>query len=121
MHEQWLFLAAAVLLVGLGYPLAKRRIGPNRWYGFRVRATFANEQIWYDINAQAGRDLMVLGALVGILVLLLPKLPWIPPAMAVVMYSGVLAIGGVWSMIRGWREANHQLHTRQMRGGGGAT
>jgi uncharacterized membrane protein len=108
MHEQWLFLAVAVLLIGLGFPLAKRRIGPNRWYGFRVRATFADEQVWYDVNAQAGRDLMVLGALVGILVLLLPQIAWLPPVTTVLIYSGVLAVGSVWSMVRGWRAANRQ-------------
>lgn len=35
---------------------------PNRWYGLRLPATFADEQVWYDANAVGGRDMMLLGA-----------------------------------------------------------
>ena len=31
-----LFAVLGCLLVGIGWPLARRRVGPNRWYGLRV-------------------------------------------------------------------------------------
>jgi SdpI/YfhL protein family len=57
-----LFPAVGVLFVILGWPLAARRVWPNRWYGLRVTATFADERVWYAANAVVGRDLMALGA-----------------------------------------------------------
>jgi len=56
-----LCFAAGVLLMVAGIPLYLRRIPPNPLYGVRLRAT-RDERIWYEINARAGRDLIVLGA-----------------------------------------------------------
>lgn len=52
----------AILLVGLGLPLANRRVPPNRWYGYRVsRYQFEEEEIWYEINAQGGLRMFFCG------------------------------------------------------------
>ena len=61
-----LFFAEGLLFVGLGLPLAMRRIPPNRWYGFRVRKTLADEGIWYDANEVTGRDLVISGAVMSL-------------------------------------------------------
>lgn len=57
-----LCFAAGLLLFAAGIPLYLRRIPPNPLYGIRVRSTMSDERIWYDINARAGRDLMVIAA-----------------------------------------------------------
>jgi hypothetical protein len=72
MRADILFPALGLLLAALGYPLARRRVRPNRWYGLRVPATFASERVWFEANAVAGRDLILLGSAVGIAGLLLP-------------------------------------------------
>jgi len=57
-----LCIAAGVLLIMAGIPLYLRRVPPNPVYGVRFRAT-RDERVWYEINARAGRDLVLLGAM----------------------------------------------------------
>ena len=59
------FVFVGLTFIALGVPLVRRRIPRNRWYGFRVPKTFASEQVWYDANEIAGRDLVVAGAVVA--------------------------------------------------------
>lgn len=56
------FIGVGLLLIALAVPLIRRTVPPNRWYGLRVAATFADEWVWYEANARSGRDLLVLGA-----------------------------------------------------------
>ena len=56
-----LFVAAGLLLTGLSVPLIFRKIPPNPWYGFRVRATLENEEVWYPANGYAGKRLFWVG------------------------------------------------------------
>ncbi|MET0386456.1 MAG: SdpI family protein [Polyangiales bacterium] len=58
---------AIMTLVAL--PLWRRKVKPNKLYGFRLRSTLQNEALWYEVNAATGRDLTLVG--VGLLVLTL--------------------------------------------------
>jgi hypothetical protein len=49
------------LLALISLPLILRLVGPNAWYGFRVKATLDNADLWYDANAYAGWRLLVAG------------------------------------------------------------
>jgi membrane protein implicated in regulation of membrane protease activity len=112
-----LFPLLGLILVLLGWPLARRRVRPNRWYGLRVPATFADEWVWYEANAVAGRDMVLLGAVLVALALALPVL-----GMRGTAYAGacsvVLGLGSLVLAARGWRLANRLL--RERRGGSGA-
>src|SRR5438445_9865769 len=61
-----IFFADGLIFVGLGIPLATRRIPPNRWYGFRVPKTMAAEGIWFDANEVVGRDLAISGGIMAL-------------------------------------------------------
>ena len=61
--DLFVFPFAGLIFVGLGIPLALRKVGPNGKYGLRVPATFADESVWYDANAAVGRDLIVAGVI----------------------------------------------------------
>ena len=50
------FVATGLLLAGLSIPLIRRRVKPNRFYGFRTPQTLSDERIWYDANAYAGHQ-----------------------------------------------------------------
>lgn len=50
-----LFVFTGLLFVMLAIPLIKRRIPPNYAYGFRVKAAFTSDAIWYDINEYSAR------------------------------------------------------------------
>jgi hypothetical protein len=56
-----LYLVTGLLLVGLSLPLIYRKVPPNYWYGFRVRATLENEEIWYPVNEYAAKRLLWVG------------------------------------------------------------
>ena len=65
MTAGWLtliFIADGLIFVAAGIPLFQRRIGPNRWYGFRVPKTMSDEGIWFDANETMGKDLIISGA-----------------------------------------------------------
>lgn len=110
MSPQTMFPLVGLLLMGLGWPMAARRVPPNRWYGLRVPATFANEKVWYEANAAAGRDMMILGAVIVVVALVLVRLVDLSDS----TYSGVCAgVGALILTMRGWRAANRMLRERQ--------
>ena len=105
MSPDVLFPGVGLLLFGLGWPLARRRIRPNRWYGLRLPATFADDRVWYEANAVAGRDMMAVGAAVGLTGLLLPA-AGLHPTLVAVGCAAILTVGSLASTLRAWRLAN---------------
>lgn len=82
-----LYLCAAGGLMSIALGVGMQRIRPNRFYGIRTPATYADRRVWRDANRQAGRGLMVLGVLVTLFSLSLVVLPgdrW-PLAMAALL------------------------------------
>ncbi|MFL5517110.1 MAG: SdpI family protein [Gemmatimonadales bacterium] len=113
MVPELLFPVVGVLLALLGWPLAARRVGPNRWYGLRVPATFADRQVWFDANALTGRDMIGLGVAVAAVSLLLPRIARLPEPVYSGICAGVLGVGAVVLTVRGWREANRLQQARR--------
>lgn len=56
-----LYAFGGLALAGLSVPLILYKIPPNGLYGFRVRSTNSDPQLWYKVNAYAGRRLLVVG------------------------------------------------------------
>ena len=107
-------LGLSVLVILLAIPLARRRIPPNRWYGFRVPATFADREVWFATNAQAGRDLIALGVLLIVAALALPLLtPLLSPQLQLFLYAIVLVAGSIVITVRGLRLASRLLAERR--------
>jgi uncharacterized membrane protein len=52
-------LGLSLVLVLVAIPLALRKVRPNVIYGFRTRATLADEDVWYEANAYFGSRLIV--------------------------------------------------------------
>jgi hypothetical protein len=83
-----------LLLAGLAIPLIRKVVPPNRWYGFRIPLTLQDRQIWYTVNAWAGRRLLILGGATAIsapLGLWLPN-AWLP---VYVLGLGVFLLAGM--------------------------
>jgi hypothetical protein len=53
-----LFLFSGLLLAALSIPMIMRKIPPNGLYGFRVKKTMDNPEIWYPVNAYSGKWLL---------------------------------------------------------------
>ena len=113
MRPTLLFPALGILLVGLALPLAARRVRPNRWYGLRVPATFADAHVWYEANAVAGRDMVALGTLVTIVGIALPRVVRLSPDAYAGICAGLLGIGSLILAVRGWVLANRLLRERR--------
>jgi hypothetical protein len=52
-------VCCAFVFALLAIPLILRRIPRNVVYGFRTRATLADDDVWYEANAHFGRGLLV--------------------------------------------------------------
>ncbi|MGH7213383.1 MAG: SdpI family protein [Tepidisphaeraceae bacterium] len=48
-----MFLAVGGLCICMSIPLIQRKVPPNRLYGFRVRRTLEDPNVWYPANAYA--------------------------------------------------------------------
>ena len=53
-----LFFFSGLLLAALSIPMIKGKIPPNGLYGFRVKKTMENPEIWYPVNAYSGKWLL---------------------------------------------------------------
>ena len=99
------FSAVGLLFVGLAGPMIRRRVKANALHGLRVPATYAAERVWYEANAQSGRDLRRLGVLLVVLAMLLPLVPGIPDTVYAMTIAAALGIGAVFCTAIGWTRA----------------
>lgn len=86
------FLVIGLFIAGLCLPLRQRKIGKNRWYGFRYPQSYTSDSNWYRINEYGARRLIpwslivaLTGALALIYAIIAPGsallcgcIPWIP-------------------------------------------
>jgi len=54
-------LAGGIVLILISIPLYLEKIGPNGLYGFRVKKTIENPELWYPVNKYASGWLMLTG------------------------------------------------------------
>lgn len=59
----YLGLFSGLLLMVLSVPMILGIIPPNGLYGFRVKKTMENPDIWYPANTYSGKWLLVAGAI----------------------------------------------------------
>jgi hypothetical protein len=72
-----LYTFTGCLLAILSIPLILQRIGPNPWYGFRVRKALDDPAVWYSVNAYAAKRLLAVGlvsSLAAVLLFFVPDL-----------------------------------------------
>ncbi len=91
-----------------------RRVPPNRIYGLRVPATFADEEVWYEANAKSGWDLVILGIALAVLAALLWASGW-DEAVCSLVWSAAALVGALAAAFVGIRRANRLL--KEVRGG----
>ena len=115
-RPQLAFAVIGLLSLLTGLPMAGRRVPPNRWYGVRIRATFADAHVWYEANAQAGRELALLGVVV--LALALGGDEWLTPVAHAALCGAVLSAGTVVVLARSVRLANRLWRERGGKGRG---
>jgi hypothetical protein len=76
------FIGSSLLMIGLAIPLALGKVKPNWVYGFRTPRTINNPDIWYPVNAYAGKALIYAG-----IVILTVSLALLPVGVSVDTYA----------------------------------
>ncbi len=56
-----MFMVTGLILAALSLPMIAGRIPPNGLYGFRVKKTMENPDIWYPVNKFSGKWLLAAG------------------------------------------------------------
>jgi uncharacterized membrane protein len=98
-HVAFPLISLASLL--LGWPLARRRVPPNRWYGVRLPATLSTPAVWYEANAVCGRDLVRLGLVLLVIALGLPFVRGLPELGYIAICMAVFVVGSIRATVRG--------------------
>jgi uncharacterized membrane protein len=107
------FIATGVILVLVAVPMIRRRVPPNRLYGLRVSATYADEWVWYEANAASGRDMLLLGVLqLAVAIVGLLFLRQLPIAY-VLLNTAVICAGAIAVAIVGLLRADRLLKRRR--------
>jgi len=60
------FLVPGIIEIILSVPLILEKIKPNVFYGFRVKKTLSNKDIWYKANKYTGKDMLIAGLILTI-------------------------------------------------------
>jgi uncharacterized membrane protein len=77
------YLGSGLLLIIISIPLVKNWIKPNPFYGFRVKKTLEDPEIWYLVNAYSGKRLLLAGIFTSLSSLIL----FIYPGLSLENYS----------------------------------
>ncbi len=97
------FFALGLLFIALSIPLMLERVGPNRWYGFRVAKTLSDPRVWYPANRIMGYDMTAAGALVCITsFVLFVFVRQCPPGFRAAVNLGVLLGAVAASLVHGF-------------------
>jgi SdpI/YfhL protein family len=89
----------------IGWPLAQRRIAPNRWYGVRVLSTLSSPAVWYEVNAVCGDELVRTGLVLLVVSLALRFVPRLPEIGYVAICLAVFLVGSIRATARSLRTA----------------
>ena len=98
-----LFIVSGAVLIGISIPLIQGRVGPNRWYGFRVRRTLEDPKVWYPANAYAGWRMLWLGVAEIVVATALYFVPDLDVAVYASIVGGVAIAGVILGLVQSFR------------------
>ena len=97
-----MYVGMGLLLTLVALPLYFQKIPPNGLYGFRVRKTMENKDIWYAVNKYSSRWLIAAGLVMALSAYVLYLLPGISldgySLACLVVFTVVLATGMIISI-----------------------
>jgi hypothetical protein len=96
----FMYVAFGLLLSVLGIPLWLRKVGPNWFYGFRVRRTLEAPEIWYEANTHAGRGLVADGLIMVLAALVLAAVPGIAIDRYALLVTAILFMALGFTLLR---------------------
>lgn len=99
------FAVSGAILALIALPLIDRRIKPNLWYGFRVRATLEDEALWYAVNVHGGQRLLMAGLVTLIAAIGL----YFIPNLSLDMYAVLMAVISIGTLSIGFAQTFRYL------------
>ena len=87
-----LHIGIGILVMGIAIPFLLGRVPMNRWFGTRLRASYASEANWYAINRYGAIQMMWYG---GALILVGMAILRFPPRVGSAWFFLALAAPGV--------------------------
>jgi uncharacterized membrane protein len=97
-----LYTGSGILLILLAIPLYLEKIKPNGLYGFRVRKTIENPELWYPVNKYGARWLMLTGLVVVFSAIGFTLVPGLSvdgySEMCTLVFAVVMTVGLVFTM-----------------------
>jgi hypothetical protein len=93
-----MYIISGSILMLLSIPMIYKKIKPNGLYGFRVKRTLENPEIWYAVNSYSGKWLFATGFIVILASIILNYVPGISldtyalSALAIFSIAFVIAI-----------------------------
>lgn len=102
-----------LLFILLSIPLMRGRVKPNAWYGFRITETMDNPDIWYKVNAYAGKWLLITGIVTILASLILALVPGITEDGYGILVSVIMLAFLLLTVVLGVRYAK-KLDTEQV-------
>ena len=88
------YTCSGLLLAVISIPLILRKIGPNPWYGFRVKKTLNDPAVWYPVNVYAGKRLLLVGIVSSLSAVLLYYVPGLDVTSYALAFAGIV-LGGL--------------------------
>jgi hypothetical protein len=70
-----MYVGTGLLLCILSIPMILKKVKPNGLYGFRVKKTLENPDIWYAVNCYSGKWLLATGLITIISTIVLAYVP----------------------------------------------
>lgn len=109
--------ATGVITMLSGLPLIRRRVPPNRWYGFRTPRTLRDERVWYEVNEYVGRLLIWYGTAIMATAVAFALSPPLPEDVLVGSFLAVVTAGLLVLLVLSFRRLNHVCGQVQQTGG----
>jgi uncharacterized membrane protein len=85
-------IVSGIMLILIAIPKYLKKIPPNLWYGFRVRKTLENPELWYLVNSYSGGWFIICGLVTIICAIGLYFLPGLSVDVYALLCTGVFVV-----------------------------
>ena len=87
----------------ISLPLIFEKIKPNPFYGFRIRATLEDTELWYEMNKYFAKRLLVVGLVEAGAAMGLYRIPNISVDVYALSALGIFVIVFAVAMVQSWK------------------
>jgi hypothetical protein len=92
-------------------------VGPNPWYGFRVRQTLGDPAVWYEVNAFAAKGLLAVGLGTSTFAAALSFVPGLDVGLYASVVAAVVLAGLAVCLFLSFRRLSAVVARRDEKGG----